>query len=715
MKIEWKNFPVDILICFIWSIIIIPVVALDLQVVRIVLGLPFILFIPGYVLVFALFPGRDISTIERVALSFGLSIAVVPLVGLALNYTPWGIRLEPILTSLVVLVFILSAIGWYRWHRLSLKKRFFVSVDIHLPKAESKVENVLTMVLVISILVTLFLLAYIIVTPRVGESFTEFYLLGPSGKAEGYPANLSIGENGSVIIGIVNHEHEQVNYTVEIWIVNQTWEYNESSQENESVIHNMWFMEKIHTPLNHTKVKVEGEWEPQWEYNYSFNITKKGVFKIAFLLFREETKEFIRRHDYLEEESERVSRVSQYDEDNEDLHIWVTVIDAPPETIITSGPSGTIKYNDVTFTWAGSDDVTPAEYLTYSYVLEGYESTWSPWSYRTIARYYNLANGNYTFKVKARDMANNSDPTPAERSFTVQVEVPIGARLSYSPSSHDFGDMRKGQTGSATFDIWNSGTGTLTYSLSKTCNWVDVSATSGSSTGEHDVITVSIDTTGLPLGFHSCDVSITSNGGSGTFTIEVNVVGPVVSIEDGSAEFCNTVVVPITITNVANLSGVNIWLRYDNNVVEVKSVASGDLGSITINIDNDNNTTYFYWFSTTSHSGSFVFAYISLHAVGSPGQMSSLNIDVKSLVEQDGTPIDHAIDDGLFKVLLFLLSGDINRDGFVNVLDMNLVKQKWGMKGPSGWIPEDINGLEGIPDGVIDIWDMILIIENWTE
>ncbi len=707
VKIEWKNFPVDILICLIWSVMMLPVVALDLQVARVVLGLPFILFIPGYVLVFALFPGRGISTIERVALSFGLSIAVVPLVGLVLNYTPWGIRLEPILISLVVLVFVLSAIGWYRWHHVPLKKRFFVSVDIHLPRAEGKVENVLTIALIISILITLFLLVYIIVTPRVGESFTEFYLLGPSGKAERYPTNLSIGENGSVIIGIVNHEHEQVNYTVEIWVVNQTWEYNESSQENESVIHNMWFLERIHASLNHTNVETEGEWEPQWEYNYSFNIMWKGSFKVAFLLFKEVNDSFIKGNDY-PGEAERVSRAYR------GLHIWTSVVDKSPETIIVSGPSGTINYNDVIFTWTGSDDVTSAEYLTYSYVLEGYEGTWSPWSYRTIARYYDLANGNYTFRVKARDAANNSDATPAERFFMVQAEVPMEARLSFYPRSHDFGDVCKGQTGSVTFDIWNSGTGILSYSLSKICNWVDMSSTSGSSTGEHDTITVNIDTTSLSLGEHRCNIPITSNEGSGIFTIEVNVISPIVSIEDGSADFCNTVVVPITITNVANLSGANIWLTYDNNVVEVESVADGDLGGVTVNISNRGNMTYLYWFSTMSYSGNFVFAYITLHAVGSPGQMSLLDLDVKSLIEQDGTPIDHTVDDGLFKALLPTLPEDINRDGFVNVLDMNLVKQSWGMKGPSGWLPEDINGSEGMPDGIIDIWDMLLIIENWS-
>jgi len=108
---------------------------------RILFGLPFILFLPGYAFIAALFPeagespvaedsnegstpdtqaesgsetdpeptetddsrfaisNRDrsgIDGIERVALAFGLSIAIVPLLGLVLNFTPWGIRLTPL-------------------------------------------------------------------------------------------------------------------------------------------------------------------------------------------------------------------------------------------------------------------------------------------------------------------------------------------------------------------------------------------------------------------------------------------------------------------------------------------------------------------------------------------------------------------------------------------------------------------------------------------
>jgi uncharacterized membrane protein len=86
---------------------------------RIILGLPFLLFFPGYTLMAALFPKKEsLSGVERVGLSFGLSIAVVPLIGLILNYTAWGIRLEPILISLSVFIIVTAGVAWYRREKL---------------------------------------------------------------------------------------------------------------------------------------------------------------------------------------------------------------------------------------------------------------------------------------------------------------------------------------------------------------------------------------------------------------------------------------------------------------------------------------------------------------------------------------------------------------------------------------------------------------------
>jgi uncharacterized membrane protein len=76
-----------------------------------------VLFLPGYSLIKTLFPTREIDNIERTALSIGMSLALVPLVGLLLNYTPWGIRLTPITVSLLSLTIILSIAGLFREHQ----------------------------------------------------------------------------------------------------------------------------------------------------------------------------------------------------------------------------------------------------------------------------------------------------------------------------------------------------------------------------------------------------------------------------------------------------------------------------------------------------------------------------------------------------------------------------------------------------------------------
>lgn len=83
--------------------------------VRYISGALFVLYVPGYSLIEALYSKADeLDQLERLALSIGLSLALVPLVGLVLNYTPWGIRLVPILVSLILLTFILTMVAAHR-------------------------------------------------------------------------------------------------------------------------------------------------------------------------------------------------------------------------------------------------------------------------------------------------------------------------------------------------------------------------------------------------------------------------------------------------------------------------------------------------------------------------------------------------------------------------------------------------------------------------
>jgi len=95
--------------------------AIPWSIVRIVVGGAFVLFIPGYALVQLLFPSREMDVIERVALSIGLSLAVVPLTGFLLNYSPWGIRLDPIVASMSALSIILALASVYRAYMMNVK------------------------------------------------------------------------------------------------------------------------------------------------------------------------------------------------------------------------------------------------------------------------------------------------------------------------------------------------------------------------------------------------------------------------------------------------------------------------------------------------------------------------------------------------------------------------------------------------------------------
>lgn len=175
---------------------------------RIGLGLPFVLFFPGYVLIAALFPKKDdLDGIERVALSFGLSIAVAPLIGLGLNYTPWGIRLTPILLSLIIFILLMGSISFFRRDKLPQEDRFCPTFEFEVPLWQEQpiLDRVLSIALVIAILFAVGSICYVVAMPKVGEQFTEFYILGTDGKAEGYPRELEEGEKGEVIVGVVNH------------------------------------------------------------------------------------------------------------------------------------------------------------------------------------------------------------------------------------------------------------------------------------------------------------------------------------------------------------------------------------------------------------------------------------------------------------------------------------------------------------------------------
>ncbi len=226
-----KTTYLDILLIFTLTflcIIFILTPAISNTIFRIIFGIILVLFAPGYSLIAALFPkNNDINGIQRITFSFSLSIAVTPLIGLFINYTPLGIRLEPILLSLSSFTILMCIAAYIRRSKLpqeekfSVKLNYFQQIKGSLEK-KSRLDKILSIALVLSIVLAISTAAYVVIIPKHSEKFTEFYILGPNGKASDYPNNLTVGQDGTVTIGIANHEYADVNYTMIIKLNNQT-------------------------------------------------------------------------------------------------------------------------------------------------------------------------------------------------------------------------------------------------------------------------------------------------------------------------------------------------------------------------------------------------------------------------------------------------------------------------------------------------------------
>lgn len=247
--------------------------------VRVALGLIFVLFLPGYAFIAALFPeagtptedtastterspfgDRNIDGLERVALSLGTSIAIVPLVGLILHFTPGGIRLVSVLLAVSAFTLACVVVGARRRWALPESKRFrvpyrewYAAGKAELFQPETRTDAALNVLLVASVLLAGASVGYAVTVPKQGEPFTEFYLLteDESGElvADGYPEEFERGEARELIVGIGNQEHSRQEYTVVVELQRVTI----NDETNETVVLDRRELQRFRTTLEHNE------------------------------------------------------------------------------------------------------------------------------------------------------------------------------------------------------------------------------------------------------------------------------------------------------------------------------------------------------------------------------------------------------------------------------------------------------------------------------
>jgi len=299
-----KEIPYNLRVRFKSDLIAVSILAVTLVMVisfyssavpRIALGLPFLVFFPGYTLMAALFPNKEeAGPIFRVAMSFGMSIAITSLIGLALSYSQWGVRLEPLLYSIASFIFITSIIAWLRRRRLPDDKQFSIELRMKAPGWTGNIrDKALSIALVVSIAGAVGALGYTVASPKGGDKFTEFYVLGLSGEAVNYPKELELGEEARLIGGIINQEQETASYMVEIRI--------DGVKDNQTG-------------------PIELEHEKKWEQLLSFTPHRTGSSqRVEFLLYKDSQQEPYRQ-----------------------LHLWLDVVEDRSPTVSLDGYSNSI-------------------------------------------------------------------------------------------------------------------------------------------------------------------------------------------------------------------------------------------------------------------------------------------------------------------------------------------------------------------------------------
>jgi uncharacterized membrane protein len=177
----------------------------------------FLLFLPGYFLLGVFFPRRnDLDGLERLGLGIGVSIAVTASITAVLNYLPCGIQFGSVVTSVGLFILLTGCAIWYRLNKLSPKDRF-VRLETKLAGlGQLSVLNMFGFIVLLTLLVTAFGIGtYLGTSPEFGETFTQFYILGPTGKANDYPTEITVDQPIAIWMGVVNHEHKTVRYRIE--------------------------------------------------------------------------------------------------------------------------------------------------------------------------------------------------------------------------------------------------------------------------------------------------------------------------------------------------------------------------------------------------------------------------------------------------------------------------------------------------------------------
>lgn len=203
----------------------------------------------------------------------------------------------------------------------------------------------------------------------------------------------------------------------------------------------------------------------------------------------------------------------------------ITVTIATDETNMTVSP--------ITFSISGpslsqSSTASQVGYASHTtYVSRGWQTTFNiPANTTTSIR-------TYTITASSSQISGNPTGSATVQGQSQTTATPI---LSVSATSLNFGSS----TTSGTFSITNTGGGTLTWNIADDQTWLGCSPSSGSTTTGISTITVTVSRINLAANTYTGTITITSNGGTKTISVTMQVQLPELAVSDEELDFGTT-------------------------------------------------------------------------------------------------------------------------------------------------------------------------------
>lgn len=201
-------------------------------------GLPLALLLlfvlPGYVTMAVAYADQGplvttsrpmVRVAEQLALSIGLSLAVVPVLGLVTYLSPWSLTEATVVSVVAIYVVLISVLAAVRRSSHTTgsraESRFGNRVagsalTIPSPSKMTTTQLLVNGVLVVSVLAATATLGMALLAPPEEAGTTDLHLLTESGDklvANEYPETVTTGEEAQITVGVTNDEGTRTEYT----------------------------------------------------------------------------------------------------------------------------------------------------------------------------------------------------------------------------------------------------------------------------------------------------------------------------------------------------------------------------------------------------------------------------------------------------------------------------------------------------------------------